>query len=454
MSETRYVTCRLKILDHQRVEYAELRPGEEEKQPIIGELKQDWLTRTTVERLSYWIQSSVKASPSAPLCDLKDMRALGLHLYRVLFGDPKIQARFEALRERFEAEYAKDPHLRLRLELVFAQGTEDLAALPWEFLYVLPNADSDPSDGVFLAAERTEFLLTRRLASVKLNLKPPEPELRILVVTCRPRSMGTIDEEEIKGVVEKIEGLKGALGKRVKVFRIDNPNYARLKDAIGGRLRNEQGGIDEVGAPHIVHFIGHGEAGKLALMKYKDEDQDFDLVSNEEEQVRLTDAEYIRALFKERPTRLVFLHACLGAASDSLETFKSVAREILRERIPAVVAMQYQISNADAGAFAQKFYEEIGRGADVDEAVKIGRIALGNTYPPWGHPRFGTPVVYLHTSDPIVSAEEADVTTTAERAVIRPDAIAAPKVAAPEEVVATPAAPRDRRSESGFDSQR
>lgn len=63
-----------------------------------------------------------------------------------------------------------------------------------------------------------------------------------------------------------------------------------------------------------------------------------------------------------------------------------------------VVAMQYKISNADAVIFAKKFYEQIGEGKHIDEAVSEARYELA-TNPPsrggWNDRAFGTPVVYL-----------------------------------------------------------
>lgn len=88
---------------------------------------------------------------------------------------------------------------------------------------------------------------------------------------------------------------------------------------------------------------------------------------------------------------------------DCTLTINSCALELVRSDIPAVVAMQYNISVDDAGLFAKTFYEELGQGRDVAEAVRAGREALGTlVHPFYQHPRFGTPVVYLQTDKPIV----------------------------------------------------
>jgi hypothetical protein len=168
-----------------------------------------------------------------------------------------------------------------------------------------------------------------------------------------------------------------------------DPTYNQLSDHIENKT-----------LPHILHFIGHGKPRELAIFKDKDDDDyDFD---GEEKQTRWMTSEQFRHLFNKHKPRLIFLHACKGAAPDSHEGFISTARELVYAEIPAVVAMQYSISNKDAGSFARKFYEELGNGCAIDEAVKAGRLELGKAYPPWEHPRFGTPVVYLQTINAIV----------------------------------------------------
>ena len=45
----------------------------------------------------------------------------------------------------------------------------------------------------------------------------------------------------------------------------------------------------------------------------------------------------------------------------------------MREGIPAVVAMQYEITDTAALAFAAGFYEALARGKPVDQAVTKGQ---------------------------------------------------------------------------------
>jgi hypothetical protein len=106
------------------------------------------------------------------------------------------------------------------------------------------------------------------------------------------------------------------------------------------------------------------------------------------------------------PPRLVFLHACEGAKSETLESFSDLARELAAAKVPAVIAMQYAISPDHAAVFAKVFYEELSKGKDVDEAVRKGREDLGQPIyggkGTWSDKRFGTPVVYLQSERAII----------------------------------------------------
>jgi hypothetical protein len=71
--------------------------------------------------------------------------------------------------------------------------------------------------------------------------------------------------------------------------------------------------------------------------------------------------------------------------------------------------MQYEISNEDALIFARKFYQQIGQGMPIDEAVTEARKELGTPRrdrDAWDARSFGTPVVYLQTSGAIILPSE------------------------------------------------
>ena len=113
----------------------------------------------------------------------------------------------------------------------------------------------------------------------------------------------------------------------------------------------------------MLHFIGHGDfdpgrdEGVLALVR---EDGRADLVAAH----RLVDL-----LRQARPMpRLVVLNSCSGAAAGVSDLFSGTAAALVRGGVSAVAAMQYEISDPAAVAFARGFYAAIARGRGVDDA--------------------------------------------------------------------------------------
>ena len=103
-------------------------------------------------------------------------------------------------------------------------------------------------------------------------------------------------------------------------------------------------------------------------------------------------------LRQARPVpRLVVLNSCSGAATGVTDLFSGTAAALVRGGASAVAAMQNEISDPAAVAFARGFYGAIARGRGVDEAVSSGRVAilgLSDRTLEWL-----TPVLYLRGHD-------------------------------------------------------
>lgn len=420
----RYIDCTLTIKDRKNVsiEYFDGNKNRERD----GTLAVNDVDMLTVERLNYWINYGLQMQEKSALqvlegragaksenpTRLDDLKLIGLILYKMLFTDPKIEEWFQdayrVFRKTYQEEEARgqSADLRLRLKLVFQEQIEDLSNLPWEFLFV--PGEADDLEGNFFSGQQTEMLLTRYVPHSALvkELIPREEQLRILVVVCSPSGLGGIDETEIEKLLPKMQSIP-----KVHVTTLKNLTYQELSHMINQReitlagqeslyrkLSKDGAGTDPIpNSPyHILHFVGHGAAEGLYLIKDPNDD-DYD-AEDGDRQPTLYSALQFRKLFTNamRKPRMIFLHACKGATR-SQEGFKSTARQLVYAEIPAVVAMQYSISHSDAGIFARKFYEELGKGKGIDEAVKEGRMQLGMRTPPWEHPRFGTPVVYLQS---------------------------------------------------------
>lgn len=409
-----------------------------------GKLIPNPLAQFIIRRMNEWVNLGllIKETANRDALDPADLKAIGLSLYNILFGDPEVEMRFRDLYEDLSSdrEARRCPEdSRMRLRLVFGQGAARLGELPWELLYI-PHKSTDENglpNGRFFG-ELGDLILTRYSPSpsgADQSFDIGEQPLNILlaIYTDFPQ-MNKIRTEEIELVRNQMRLIPGA-----KILEdVRNLSYDEFKD----RLTQ--------GQPHIVHFIGHGDAGKITLAYSKD-DEDFNSKDpTGQNQVRWVTSQEFRRLFDYTPKpRLVFLQACNGSANPTNSL--SCAQELIQAGIPAVIAMQHSIRASDATNFATTFYQNIAKGADVDEAVRAGRYKLGGAS--YNHPRFGTPVVYLRTEDKLVSlkklAEKSELARTQPTPPAARGSGAGP--AAPPTTAVTPVAEKPSEQVSQFE---
>ena len=105
--------------------------------------------------------------------------------------------------------------------------------------------------------------------------------------------------------------------------------------------------------------------------------------------------------------RLAVLGACNTAERDEGGVWTGVAPALVRENVPAVVAMQYKVETHNAAHFISYLYIRVLGGYTIDEAVFEGRQALFmracQENGGWAKDRdWGVPVLYLRVSDGIL----------------------------------------------------
>ena len=281
----------------------------------------------------------------------------GTRLYDTVFADDVGTAFQMSLNEAQDA--GKGLRVRLRLSAV-----PELASIPWEYLY------SDAL-GSFLTL-LTDTPLVRFIDlphSVEaLTVAPP---LTVLVVVSDPTDIAVLD------VAQEKEKLRQALAKPIEEGRIqlrflDDARLTSLRDALS---ENDV---------HVLHFIGHGGFdGKEGVVAFE----------NDAGTSRMVTSATLAMLLQNFSTLcLVVLNACEGARNSAQDPFAGVAQALVRGRIPAVIAMQFEITDSAAIAFCHEFYKAIAKGQPVDTACARGRLALlgeGNDV------EWGTPVLYL-----------------------------------------------------------
>jgi hypothetical protein len=260
---------------------------------------------------------------------------------------------------------AQGKGLRITLALT---DVPELMQLPWEFLYDDPNF---LSMSVWTPVVR---YLDLSRARDPLTVEPP---LRILAMVSSPSDVAVLDVER-----ERLK-LEHALGGLVaaKAVEIDWLEVATLRELMR-RLQSR--------TYHIFHYIGHGaydpnlEDGVLLL---EDENGKGDRVSGVKLGTILADHVSLR---------LAVLNSCEGARGAAEDPFSGVASSLVQKQIPAVVAMQFEITDEAAIDFAEEFYTALGAGYPVDSALAEGRKAI---YSAGNDLEWGTPVLLLRVRD-------------------------------------------------------
>ena len=142
---------------------------------------------------------------------------------------------------------------------------------------------------------------------------------------------------------------------------------------------------------HILHFIGHGafdEDNSEGVLVMEDADG---------KAVRI-DSERLRVLVQGKSRlRLVVLNSCLGTEGDEAQPFSSMAAGLVRSGIPAVIAMQFEISDRAAREIAQTFYTSIALNLPVDAALTEARrkIFLSDR----DSLEWATPILFMQVPD-------------------------------------------------------
>lgn len=296
--------------------------------------------------------------------ELGTARELGGKLFEAVFtGD--VHACLD--RSIDEARRRENMGLRIKLRL---QEAADIADLPWEFLY-------DPAVDRFLAQSRETPIV--RYIEMPEPIKPLTVNLplQVLVTISSPVDYPRLDVKHERSCLE------AALDPLVREGKIliswsDRLTLTDLQD----RLQDED--------YHIFHFIGHGgfdersEEGVLVL-------------ENEQGIGQLTEARRVGTILHDhRSLRLAVLNSCEGARNSRTDPFAGVATTLIRQGIPAVVAMQFAITDVAAITFARAFYTALAKSYPVDAAMAEARKAI------YGSPNdveWGTPVLYTRAAD-------------------------------------------------------
>jgi streptogramin lyase len=286
-------------------------------------------------------------------------RAFGQRTFELVFTGT---AR-DVLSTAFAQARRENHGLRLMFQL---DGAGRLRNVPWELL-----------------CESTKFVSTSSYSPILRYVDlPARPQplkvrapLRILGMVSSPGDMPALDtERERDQLVEACRSLTDQ-----GLLEIEWVPEATL----GGLLRclND-------GDYHVFHFLGHGDFDEEA------EDGVLLFEARAGRSQRVTGVDLGTILADQHTLRLAVINACEGArvAPDS----NGVASSLMRYGLPAVIAMQFEISDEAAIAFAEHFYGSIARGQPIDTALADARRGMFAD----GHGlEWATPVLFTSVDD-------------------------------------------------------
>lgn len=278
--------------------------------------------------------------------------AFGINLAKCLFSDTTVKEIFAQARAK-----ASSQNMPLRLRLYIGPTAAELHSIRWETL-------QDPDNGSSLVMSE-QILFSRYLCS--FDWRPirrcPKSDLRALIVVASPTDIESYKLPRLD-VEEEISRAKSALGP------IHSKELASGGSAtVDNLFSNLRDGFD------IVYLVCHGRLlANDPLIYLEKEDGSTGVVKGSDVIGRL------KELFVM--PRLFVLASCQSAGSgESASTgdegvLAALGPRLAEAGIPAVLAMQGNITIITLTKFMPVFFMELNRDGQIDRAMAVARGAV------------------------------------------------------------------------------
>jgi peptidoglycan hydrolase-like protein with peptidoglycan-binding domain len=327
----------------------------EELEQTVLRLAQNGTTR----RASPAVVRDVGGTGERPIIDAE--RLGGSLAQALLSGD--VGTSYQAATQRAESH---GHGIRMTLSLAAAPR---LLSVPWEFLYERPR---------FLASQRRTPIV-RLLETGQMAAAPViDGAVRILGIVASPQDLAPLDVDGERTRIEQALSTVKAAG-QVKLDWLEPASPRSLRLA----LRD--------GNYHAIHYVGHSDftAEGNGVIYLEDPDT--------RKAVEVDETLFANLLSDQNLLRLVVLNSCEGARTTLTDPYAGVATTLVQLGVPAVVAMQFEISDRAAIVFAEELYTNlISRRDPIDASVAEARKAI---YSDVDKVEWATPVLFVRDPD-------------------------------------------------------
>lgn len=289
--------------------------------------------------------------------EMQAIKEFGQSLYNAVFNGEVRDAFASCKYDSYNSEQGISIKFRL-------SDTPRISELPWEFLY----------DGKTFVA-LSNFSPVMRYLDTPTPIRPIliEPPLNILVVISNPSDVPQLN------VQLEFEKLENALR---PLINADLLHLKLLNKATLGELQREL----RRSTYHVLHYMGHGGFDQRI-------DEGILLFENDHGRAHEVDGLHLGTILQDhRSLRLIVLNSCEGARASIRDPFSSLAGVLVKNNIPVVVAMQFEITDSAAIKFAEDFYSSVADGFPIESALteaRKGIFALDNDI------EWGTPVLFM-----------------------------------------------------------
>jgi hypothetical protein len=290
----------------------------------------------------------------------------GATLAEQLFSDEQIRLAWAQVKTAVESR--EQP---LRLRLLIGPGTPELHSVRWELL-------RDPQTGATLATSQkilfSRFMLSQDWRPLRLR---PKTELSALVAISAPHNLANYQLAAVDLPAQLAMVREQLASIDLHIIGRDQP--LTLDNLLAG-LRT---------GPDILYLVCHGALTRqgVPILYLQDESAAVKVIKGDDLALRITEL--------TQPPRLAVLASCDSAAvhaaspdtadveSSAQLSHTALAPRLAEAGVPAVLAMQGQISMATVAKAMPIFFSELLKDGQIDRALAVARGTVREQNDSW-----------------------------------------------------------------------